>query len=162
MKRIVFLRLLLLALFVIPMAPSAAAADFSHPTGFKFWLPDNWKVEADGDYLVSHGQGGRVYLEFMVPKNLRSMDRALDELEDDLSGWMKNIHYDRPSLEHDGDIGEYFITGTGKDRSDGEEMEFDLGIYEKKGKFLMVFGVTTADNFDKYDKTFTKILHSIR
>ena len=41
-------------------------------------------------------------------------------------------------------------------------MEFDLGIYHKKGKLLMVFGGTTAENFDKYDKTFTKILHSIR
>ena len=170
--RLILSLLLLLTLSVISSNHSISAAspkavvggtaleEWSHPSGFKFWLPDNWKTKEEGETLVAEGPG--VAVIFIVPKNARSLDRALDEVEEELSGWLKNIKYDEPTASNEGGIAEVFITGTGKDRESGEDMEFDLGIYEKKGKTLMVFGCTTAENFDKYDKTFIKILDSIR
>lgn len=145
-----------------PLGDHPPLDEWSHPAGFKFWLPDNWKVVGDGDTLTVEGQGGKVLLVFFVPKNVRSMERALDEIDEELAAWMKNIKFDKPSTSSEGGISEVFISGTGQDREDGTELEFDLGIYEKKGKYLIVFGATPAENFDHYDATFRKILDSIR
>jgi hypothetical protein len=139
-----------------------AAEEWEHPAGFRFWLPDNWKAEGDADTLTVEGQDGQVFIAFFVPKNVRSMERAVDDVDDELSAWLKDVRFDKPSTSSEGGVNELFISGTGKDREDGTEMEFDLGIYEKKGKFLIVIGVTTAENFDRYDATFKKILDSIK
>ena len=142
------------------VSATAHLDEWTHPSGFKFWLPDNWKTKEEDGMLVAEGGGAAVI--FHVPKNARDMDRALDEVDEELSGWLKNVKFDKPTVSNENGIAEVFITGTGKDRETGADMEFDLGIYEKKGKILMVFGCTSAENFDKYDKTFIKILDSIR
>jgi hypothetical protein len=139
-----------------------AADEWEHPSGFKFWLPDDWKAEQDGDLLTVEGQGGDVFVAFFVPKNVRSMERAVEDVDEELSAWLKNIRFDQPSTSSEGGVNEIFISGTGKDREDGTEMEFDVGIYEKNGKFMIVFGATTAENFDRYHPTFKKILDSIK
>lgn len=157
------LAMVLICTAAFSVATNSVAAhrdEWSHPAGFKFWLPDNWKTKEEDGMLVAEGGGAAVI--FLVPKNSRDMDRAIDEVDEELSGWMKNIKFDKPTVANKDGLAEVFITGTGKDRETGEDMEFDLGIYEKKGKILMVFGCTSAENFDKYDKTFVKILDSIR
>jgi hypothetical protein len=141
---------------------AVAAEEWEHPAGFRFWLPDDWKAEGDDDTLTVEGQDGQVFIAFFVPKNVRSMERAVDDIDDELSAWLKDIRFDKPTTSSEGGVKELFISGTGKDRDDGTEMEFDLGVYEKKGKFLVVFGVTTAENFDRYDPTLKKILDSIK
>ena len=145
--------------FVTPGA-HALPEEWSHPSGFKFWLPDNWKVKEEDGVLIASGADSEIF--FFVPKNSRSLDRALDEIDEELSAWMKNIKYDKPTTSNEGGIAEVFISGTGKDRETGEEVEFDLGIYEKKGKLMMVFGATSAENFDRYDKVFRKVVDSIK
>jgi hypothetical protein len=145
-----------------PTHSAPAAEEWEHPAGFRFWLPDNWKAEGDDDTLTVEGQDGQVFIAFFVPKNVRSMGRAVEDIDEELSAWLKDIRFDKPSTSSEGGVNELFISGTGKDREDGTEMEFDLGFYEKKGKFLVVFGVTTAENFDRYHPTFKKILDSIK
>jgi hypothetical protein len=141
-------------------ALATCAEEWSHPSGFKFWLPDNWKTKSEGDLLSSEGQGVAAF--FFVPKNSRSLDRTLDDLDKELSGWLKDIKLDKPLTSNVNGIAEIYITGTGKDREDGDDVEFDVGIYEKKGKLLVFLGVTSADDFDKHHPTFQKIIDSIR
>ena len=140
---------------------STMPEEWSHPAGFKFWLPDNWKTKEDGDMLVANGPG-EAEIYFFVPKNAKSFDNALDEVDEELSGWLKGIKFDKPSASNIGGIKEAFISGTGKDRKSGDPMEFGLGIYEKNGKILMVFGATPTENFEKFHKVFQKVVDSIK
>ncbi len=144
------------------LSVSSVIEDWTHPAGWKFWLPDTWKTHEEDGCLVAQDAAKEVYVEFLVPKNTRQLDRALDDLEEDLHDRLKSIKYDQPTSSSEDGISELFITGHALDRKDGDEVEFDLGIYEKKGKLLIVFGVTSADNFSRYDKQFRKILDSIR
>lgn len=141
---------------------SVAIEEWSHPAGWKFWLPDNWKVNEDGNHLIATDKAEEVYVEFFVPKNIRQLDRALDELDEEMAARLKDIKYDSPPTSSEDGVDEIFITGHAIDRADGEEIEFDLGIYEKEGRLLIVFGATSAENFDRYDRQFRRILDSIR
>jgi hypothetical protein len=157
-----FLFLLVLAAFLTVKGSNALVAvaeEWSHPSGFKFWLPDNWKTKSEGDFLSAEGQGVAAF--FFVPKNSRSLDRTLEELDKELAGWLKDIKLDKPSTSNINGVSEIYITGTGKDRDDGEDVEFDVGIYEKKGKLLVFLGVTSAEDFDEHHPTFQKIIDSI-
>ena len=160
--RLLIACVLVCSLSLATIARVKSPEEWTHPAGWKFWLPDNMKATPDGDMLEVEDKAGKVYIAFFVPKNVKDIGSALDEVDKELSAWLKNIHYDKPTESKVDGIDELFITGTGKDRDDDTAMEFDLGVYHKKGKLLMVLGVTTAENFDKYDKTFTKILDSIR
>ena len=148
------------ATLVAAPVSSTVPDEWSHPSGFKFWLPDNWKTKEDGDMLTAIGPDSEIY--FFVPKNVKTFDSALDEVEEELGAWLKGIKYDKPTASKVGGITEAFISGTGKDHKTGEDMEFGLGIYEKKGKVLMVFGATTAENFDRFSKVFKKVVDSIK
>ena len=54
--------------------------DGTHPAGWTFWLPDNWKAAPDGDRLEVEDKAGHVYMAFFVPKNAKDLNGALARL----------------------------------------------------------------------------------
>lgn len=136
--------------------------EFSHPSGFRFWLPDDWKVSAEGDSLSAEDGKGLAAIEVSVPKNIRQFDRAIDDMEKELNQTLKNIRYDKPVEQRLGSIERVLLSGTGVDRESGIEMEFGFGIYHKNGKLLIVFAVTAAEVYDDYEDVFIKILNSVK
>lgn len=136
--------------------------EFSHPSGFKFWIPDDWKVEAEGDSLSAEDKKGLAAIEVSVPKNIRQFDRAVDDMEKELNQTLKNVRYDKPVEQRIGAIERVLLSGTGVDRESNVEMEFGFGIYAKNGKLLIVFAVTAAEVYDEYEAVFVKILNSVK
>ena len=135
---------------------------FSHPSGFKFWLPDDWKVHGEGDNLSAEDKKGLAAIEIYVPKTIRQFDRAYDDMVKELGQTMKDLHFDDPTTTRVGTIDRTLLTGSGVDRKEGVAMEFAIGIYAKNGKLLLVFGVTAAEYFDNYVEVFKKIIDSVK
>jgi hypothetical protein len=168
MQRTSRLAVLLAIAFWLCAAPAASVGakpaweEFTHPSGFKFWLPDDWKVGAEGDNLSGEDKKGLAAIEVYVPKNIRQFDRAVDDLGKELNETMKNMRFDKPATSRVGVVDRTFITGTGVDRKEGVEMEFSIGIYAKNGKLLIAFAVTASDYFDDYEGVFEKILNSVK
>jgi hypothetical protein len=81
---------------------------------------------------VGEDKSGTQFVEIYVPKNIKSLDSALNELDKELSSVLKNIKVSEPINASQNGINVTAVAGTGVERKEGVPMTFTVGIYERK------------------------------
>src|SRR5947208_2862707 len=87
MKTIKILSILAILLF-LPL--HTMAETYTHPSGFSFSIPDDWKVKADGDVFRAADPSGLVQFVFTNPGN-DNVEAVAKNIDKELRKVMKDV-----------------------------------------------------------------------
>src|SRR5438105_414109 len=75
-------RIALVGLMVLIFTTQGLAKEWTHASGFKFDLPDNYKVETNDDLMVATDKSAKLVITFLPAKNAAELKEALRGAQD--------------------------------------------------------------------------------
>ncbi|MBX7223770.1 MAG: hypothetical protein K1Y36_27900 [Blastocatellia bacterium] len=149
----------LVLVFSLLMATTGLAKDWSHPSGFKFTLPDNYKVETKGDVLIAQDPTGDLGITFF-PVKAEKLSDSLDAVEAALKDSFQDLHLGDAK---EGELnGMDYISFDGTGKVDGTPADVSVMVFTKNGKFLVVFGAVASSKAKKFEPALIEIFKSLK
>lgn len=147
-------------LLSIAMLGSAVAEEFSHPSGFKLWLPDGWKHEVADEGISATDPSEEVMMAFFVPDDADSLEEALKSLDRELSEYIKDLRPGEPEETKINGMDAVVIDAKGK--IEGTEVDLGIAVIVRGEKVLLVFGAAESSKMKRHEATVEKIMRSIK
>lgn len=139
---------------------SAMAEDFTHPAGFKLWLPDGWTHENEGETLQATDPAEEVTFAFMVPDDADTLEAAVGALDKELSGMVKDLKAGEAEETKINGMDAVTVDATGT--IEGTSVDLGVAVLMKGGKILLVFGAVESSKAKKHEAVIEKIITSIK
>ncbi|MFN3426025.1 MAG: hypothetical protein ACK41G_00445 [Candidatus Thermochlorobacter sp.] len=152
----------MLALYLLSVAFSAMLGWHTHKVaGVQVWIPDNWKIESQNNYLAATSPDDEVYVGYIVSTAL-DMDATLDNLETQLRTLVQDAKFDK---SHDdftiNGMPAWGFGGTGTHDGQPVEMRIEL-IFTPKKKVLILVAVSSHTGLERHLDEVKQMMRSVR
>ncbi|NUM37310.1 MAG: hypothetical protein HUU50_22430, partial [Candidatus Brocadiae bacterium] len=119
-------------------------------TGFKFWLPDNWKTNWSQERSCFSGwdEKGKMEFDFFAPTKIRNLNTAAQYLIDEIDDWwISDIQLGNVHKGNINGLSCLYVEGKGISKrqsyagwEEGAQIAFIAAIYQKDTQVLMMVG----------------------
>lgn len=147
-------------LLSVAMIGSAVAEDFSHPSGFKLWLPDGWKHEAADEGITATDPSEEVMMAFFVPEDADNLEEALKSLDRELSEYVKDLRPGEPEETKINGLDAVIVDAKGT--IEGTAVDLGIAVIARGEKVLLVFGAVESSKSKRHEAVIEKIMRSIK
>ncbi len=149
------------AVFAVLLTSSIAfAGEWTHPCGFKFWLPEEWEtVEVEGVFVATD-PGDEVEITFILIEDCADLDAAYKLVKKELEEEITDLEVEEATKAKVNGIDMWWFEGDGK--VEGHEVELGMAIYDAGDSVLLVYGGVLKDGWKDHDDEIWKILKSVK
>ncbi len=157
MKKIV------LGIMVIVMGCLMVSAEtYQHKEGgISIWFPDNWKINMEEDLLDATAPDEDAFIQLLILTDVESIEAAVEAYDSELSQIITNYKETQEAQEFEvNGMNGVMLGGEGK--IEGIKMEVGVAIIETKKAYVMLMWYNTPESNPKYEKSYDKIVNSIK
>lgn len=141
-----------------PGSESVISADGKPLLGVTF--PDDWKQRTGENYISAVSPDGHCWAMFVTIKSTTEMNAAMKKVEDGLQNYMTALKFDEPNKGKNGGL---VMTGSGKGKKVGADLNFAVGVFDAGNNQLVAAGFAVdAKLDDHYKETVRGICETIR
>lgn len=141
-----------------PAGESVIRQDDKPIVGVTF--PADWKQRTGDNYISAVSPDGHCWAMFVTIKSTTDMNAAMKKVEDGLQNYMTGLRFDEPSKGKNGGL---VMTGTGKGKKAGADLNFAVGVFDTGNNQLVAAGFAVdAKLDDHYKETVRGICETIR
>ncbi|PQO25668.1 hypothetical protein C5Y96_22875 [Blastopirellula marina] len=141
-----------------PATESVIRLDGKPIVGVTF--PADWKQRTGENYISAVSPDGQCWGMFVTIKSTTDVNAAMKKVEDGLQSYMTAIRFDKQT---EGKNGSVVMTGTGKGKKAGADLNFAVGVFDAGNNQLVAAGFAVdAKLDDHYKETVRGICETIR
>ncbi len=141
-----------------PAGESVIRQDGKPVVGVTF--PSDWKQRTGDNYISAVSSDGHCWSMFVALKPDTNQEVALKKVEDGLNNYMTSIKFDKRT---EGKSGGVVMTGTGKGKKAGTDLNFAVGVFDAGNDQLVAAGFAVDAKLDEhYKETVRGICETIR
>lgn len=123
-------------------------------------FPSDWKQRTGQNYISAVSADGHCWSMFVTIKSTTDVNAALKKVEDGLQNYMTEIKFDKQT---EGKNGGVVVTGNGKGKKAGTDLNFAVGVFDAGNNQLVAAGFAVDAKLDEhYKETVRGICETIR
>ncbi|QDU75776.1 hypothetical protein Pan97_28180 [Bremerella volcania] len=141
-----------------PAGESVIRLDGKPIVGVTF--PTDWKQRTGDNYISAVSPDGHCWAMFVAMKSTTDVNAAMKKVEDGLNNYMTALKFDEPTKGKNGGVA---VTGSGKGKKAGADLNFAVGVFDAGNNQLVAAGFAVdAKLDDHYKETVRGICETIR
>lgn len=141
-----------------PAGESVIRQDGKPVLGVTF--PADWKQRTGDHYISAVSPDGHCWSMFVALRSTSDIDAAMKKVEDGLNNYMTAIKFDPQTKGKQGGV---VMTGTGKGKKAGADLNFAVGVFDAGNDQLVAAGFAVDAKLDEhYKETVRGICETIR
>lgn len=123
-------------------------------------FPADWKQNVGDNYISAVSPDGHCWSMFVAIKSTTDENVAMKKVEDGLNNYMTSLKFDPQTKETHGAT---VMTGTGKGKKAGTDLNFAVGVFDAGNNQLVATGFAVDAKLDEhYKETVRGICETIR